>query len=185
MFREGIAFAHVAASVLALLLAAACDEGRGSSSDDDDDGSSDSDSDSDVDSDSDSDSDSDGDATISGTITRDASTCPPGPGEWATGNLCLSLRTDCDDEDSSVLEQTTANWPLGVDMWLPYDPEPFEMTGVPDGTFELYVFLDDDLSGCDDGPNTYDFLPSDCASVTVADQEDVTGVSINFLTKCP
>jgi hypothetical protein len=58
------------------------------------------------------------------------------------------------------------------------------MTDIPDGTFELYVYLDDDESGCDSGPNTYDFLPTDCADITVVDQEDVTGVSIHFTFKC-
>jgi hypothetical protein len=151
------------------------DDDSGSDGDSD----SDSDSDSDTDSDSDSDSDAEGDAQVSGSASRDYSTCPPY--QDGIGDLCVFLLDDCEDIDSDVASATVTN----ADMSFPTNTVAFTIEGVPDGTFQLYGFLDDDASGCAGGATTGDFWMNGCLEVTVADQQDVTGANIQFASKCP
>jgi hypothetical protein len=165
---------------------AACgDDDAGTDSDADSDTDADSDSDTDADSDSDTDSDSDSDtpaeASVSGTAGRDISTCPP----WqdGIGDLCVFLLDECGDVDTEVVSVTVAD----ADMSWPTNTVPFTIEGVPDGTFQVYGFLDDDGTGCAGGATEGDFwVDSDsCAEVTVTGQEDVTGVALTFASKCP
>ena len=111
---------------------------------------------------------------------REFSTCPPN--QDGMGALCMFLLADCEDLGSAVSSQTIADadmsWPTNVVDW--------EMTGVPDGTWQLWGFLDDDSSGCE-GDVTYGdfYLAGGCIEVTVTNQEDVTGVNVMFDSKCP
>ena len=117
-------------------------------------------------------------ATVSGTAERTLATCPPIHG--GIGTLCLSLRTTCDDANSEV---AGAEVPNG-NMSFPGNQVNFQIQNVPDGTFQLYGFLDDDESGCDGALTTGDFsLAAGCIQVTVTNQQDVTGVSLVFDVK--
>ncbi len=69
-------------------------------------------------------------------------------------------------------------------MSYPTNTVPFTITDVPDGTYQLYGLLDDDMTGCDD-VTTGDFYSSTCLSVTVAGCTDVTGLVLTFTSKCP
>jgi hypothetical protein len=148
--------------------------------DDDDSGSdSDGDSDSDSDSDSDTDSDAEGDATVSGSASRDYGSCPPS--QDGIGDLCMFLLADCDDLGSEVASAVVT----AANMSNPSATIAYSIEGVPDGTFQLFGFLDDDSSGCDGGATSGDFWPNGCVEVTVTDQQDVTGANIHFASKCP
>ncbi|MBU1072666.1 hypothetical protein KKG45_05405, partial [bacterium] len=71
-----------------------------------------------------------------------------------------------------------------ADMSYPTNLIAFDITEVADGTYQAYGYLDDDGTG-DGGATAGDFENTVCVEVTVSDQEDVTGVSITFDSKCP
>jgi len=118
------------------------------------------------------------DATVSGTASREFQTCPPaGDG---VGDLCVFLLATCEDLGTAVASAVVSD----ADLSWPDNTIPFEITGVADGVWQAWGFLDDDGSGCDGGPTTGDFfLSGGCVEVEVVGQADVTGVEIVFNAK--
>ena len=119
------------------------------------------------------------DATVSGSAGREFSTCPPeGNG---IGDLCMFLLSNCADLGTEVASTVVPD----ADMEWPDSRVDFAITGVPDGMWQLYGFLDDDGSGCEGGMTFGDFfLAAECVEVEVVGQQDVTGVQITFDSKC-
>jgi len=117
-------------------------------------------------------------AVISGVANREFSTCPPSGDGF--GNLCVSLQGTCDDFGTEVASFSVAD----ADMSWPTNEVAFELTGVPDGTWQLYAWLDDDAGGCEGGGGAGDFIVLGlCVEVEVAGQADVTDLAITFNTK--
>ncbi len=116
---------------------------------------------------------------VSGTVSRDYATCPPlGDG---SGPLCLSFRTSCTDVGSEVVAVTTAS----VALSMPSTPASWSAPDIPNGSYQLYAYLDDDMSGCDGTLTSGDFFSGDgCVAVEVAGA-DVTGVVLYFNNKQP
>ena len=178
--------------LVALPLACGDDDDAGADTDTDTDTDGDTDTDIDTDTDTDTDADTDADtdsdsdtetstntATVSGIVTRADTTCPPA--EDGIGNLCMFLLADCDDLASDVATEFVAD----ADMAAPNVEFPYTIASVPDGTYQLYGFLDDDESGCSEGTTTGDQFPSDCVEVVVAEQQDVAGADLELTFKCP
>ncbi|MBW2276416.1 MAG: hypothetical protein JRF63_02925 [Deltaproteobacteria bacterium] len=176
--------------LVALPLACGDDDDAGADTDTDTDtdidADTDTDTDTDVDSDSDADTDSDTDtetstyeASVNGVVTRADTTCPPS--EDGIGNLCMYLLDDCDDLSSAVATELMPE----TDMAAPDAAIAFTIQSVPDGTYQLYGFLDDDQSGCTGGTTTGDLWPADCIEITVSDQQDVSGADLLLVSKCP
>ena len=119
-------------------------------------------------------------AMVSGEAGREFSTCPPN--QDGIGTLCFFLLETCDDLSSAVSSMAVED----ANMSWPQDMIPFELGEVPDGTWQLWGFLDDDSSGCE-GDVTYGdfYLATGCVEVTVTDQADVTGLQVIFDSKCP
>ena len=117
-------------------------------------------------------------AVISGMANREFSTCPPsGDG---IGTLCVSLQGTCDDFGTEVASAEVT----GADMSWPTNEVPYELTGIPDGTWQLYAWLDDDEAGCAGGAGSGDFIVLGlCMEVEVTGQQDVTGLAVTFNTK--
>ncbi len=117
--------------------------------------------------------------SVSGTVSRDYATCPPlGDG---SGPLCLSFRTSCTDAGSEVVAATVPS----VALSMPSTPATWSASDIPDGSYQLYAYLDDDASGCDGTLTSGDFFSGDgCVAVEVAGA-DVTGVTIFFNNKQP
>jgi len=151
------------------------------SGDDDDDSAGDDDAgDDDAGDDDAGDDDAAADAMVSGTAGRETSTCPPY--QDGMGTLCMFLLQTCADLGTEVASGEVAS----ADMSFPTNTVDFDISDVPDGTFQLFGFLDDDDSGCAGGETTGDFFVSgDCVEVVVSGQQDVSGVSITFDAKCP
>jgi hypothetical protein len=119
-------------------------------------------------------------AMISGDVGREVSTCPPN--QDGIGALCMFLLQTCGDMDSVIASSELAD----ADMSWPTNTVAFEIEGIPDGTWQLWGYLDDDGSGCDGEPTYGDFyLEGACVEVVVTDQEDVTGILVTFDSKCP
>jgi len=118
-------------------------------------------------------------ATVSGEVGRSFSTCPPNID--GVGDLYFFLMDNCGDELTDA--RVTAMLP-SADLGWPETMIPFEITEVPDGTFQLYAYLDDDSSGPGGGTEG-DLENTICVEVTVTDQQDVTGVSLMLNDKCP
>ena len=117
------------------------------------------------------------DAVISGVINREFSTCPPSGDGF--GTLCVSLQGTCDDFGTEVASFELAD----ADMSWPTNEVPYELTGIADGTWQLYSWLDEDGAGCDGGADAGDFIVLGlCVEVEVANQEDVI-LSVSFNTK--
>lgn len=120
-----------------------------------------------------------GTAMVSGVVDREINTCPPVNG--GSGTLCMFLLSDCSDLGTAVAAGTVANADMGLPNYVVY----WEVGEVPDGTWQLYGFLDDDDSGCEGDITAGDFyLASGCLEVTVAGQEDVEDVHVTFDGKC-
>jgi len=119
-------------------------------------------------------------ALVSGEAGREFSTCPPN--QDGKGTLCFFLLETCYDLSSAVSTMALED----ADMSWPTNTVAFELSEVPDGTWQLWGFLDDDSSGCD-GDITYGdfYLEDGCLEVTVTDQADVTGIEVTFDSKCP
>jgi hypothetical protein len=117
--------------------------------------------------------------SVSGTVGRTFDTCPP-VGD-ASGTLCLSFRTDCADAGTEVVAAEVAS----IDIFSPGSTVSWSTEAVvPNGSYQLHAFLDDDGSGCA-APTTGDMICGDgCVAVEVAGA-DVTGVTISFTTKQP
>ncbi len=118
------------------------------------------------------------DATISGVIVREFSTCPPSGDGF--GTLCVSLQGACDDFGTEVASFELAD----ADMSWPTNEIAYELTGVADGVWQLYAWLDEDDGGCAGGAATGDFIVLGlCLEVEVAGQADVTDFDVTFNTK--
>jgi len=116
-----------------------------------------------------------GDAEIYGTVTRDVSTCPPLYD--GIGTLCVSAMSVCEDFDTEI----SANMIGTADMSSFETVVPFYLGGLPDGTWQLLAFLDDDQSGCILGVDRGDFaLQQRCIEVEIVDQQDIEGLEIVF-----
>lgn len=121
--------------------------------------------------------DSTGSYSISGTVGREIATCPPVHG--GVGTLCVHVLTTCPDVGTEVASTTVAS----ADMSWPYNTVDFTVTGVADGTYQVFAYLDDDESGCTGTLTSGDFYLGDmCVEVTVSGA-DVTGVTITFNNK--
>jgi hypothetical protein len=115
-------------------------------------------------------------ATVSGSANRTYDTCPP-TGDF-DGTLCVFLAADCLD-----IAGAAASAELGdAYMYLPTDTVSWEISEVPDGSFQLWAFLDDDGSGCD--ATSENDLASECQVVEVLDGADVSGLTVELVTKC-
>lgn len=117
-----------------------------------------------------------GDAVVAGSASRTIDTCPP-TGDF-TGTLCLFLLSTCDDLTSAVATAEIAD----AYLYMPSDSVDWEIAQVPDGSWQLWGFLDDDASGCD-APTTND-LASECQAVEVLDGQDVSGLTVELVSKC-
>jgi len=117
-------------------------------------------------------------ASVIGAASREFQTCPPaGDG---VGDLCVYLLATCEDLPSEVASVVVPD----ADLSWPDNRVDFTITGVADGLWQGWGFLDDDGSGCDGGPTSGDFfLSGGCVEVEVAGQQDVTGVQIVFNDK--
>ncbi len=118
------------------------------------------------------------DAAISGVIVREFSTCPPsGDG---IGTLCVSLQGTCDDFGTEAASFELAD----ADMSWPTNEVAYDLTGVADGVWQLYAWLDEDGAGCDGGGDAGDFIVLGlCVEVEVTGQADVTDFDVTFNTK--
>lgn len=117
-------------------------------------------------------------ANVSGTVVRPYSTCPPVAD--GVGTLCLSFRTDCTDPTS---EEHGASIP-SVNLGYPETPASWSTPDVPEGSWQLDAYLDDDESGCGGTLTSGDFYSGDgCVAVSVTGGTDVTGVTINLTNK--
>ncbi len=117
--------------------------------------------------------------SVSGTVARDYATCPP-LGD-AYGTLCLSFRTSCTDAGTEVLAAEVPS----VALSMPSTTANWSVPEVPAGSYQLYAYLDDDMSGCDGTLTSGDFFSGDgCVAVSVV-QSDVTGVIVYFNNKQP
>lgn len=117
-----------------------------------------------------------GTATVSGSANRTYDTCPP-TGDFM-GTLCVFLAAECGDIAGAVANATMTD----SDMYLPTDTVSWEVTEVADGSFQLWAFLDDDDSGCD--ATSENDLASECQAVEVLDGADVSGLSVELVSKC-
>ncbi len=117
-----------------------------------------------------------GEALVSGNSVRTMDTCPP-TGDLL-GTLCVFLATDCEDiaGAAATAEVTDAN------MYWFDDYVDWEITGVADGSWQVWAFLDDDESGCSEMSNND--LYSQCQTVDVVDQVDVSGLTLELVSKC-
>ncbi|MFH1438224.1 MAG: hypothetical protein ABIJ56_21125 [Pseudomonadota bacterium] len=119
--------------------------------------------------------------TVSGEVSRTITTCPPATD--GLGTLCLSLRGTVGDPDSEVAGVIIED----VDMSTYTNVVPFTILDVPDGTWQLIGFMDDDEGGCDEGIESGDFLaglpPSPDWVEVVVDGADVTGLGLVFNNK--
>ncbi len=115
--------------------------------------------------------------SVSGTVGRDYATCPPIYG--GIGTLCVHILGTCGDMTSEVASTTVPN----ADMSWPTNTVNFTVPDVPDGSWQLFTYHDDDESGCNGTLTTGDFYSGDmCVAVTV-DGADVTGVAVTFNNK--
>jgi hypothetical protein len=148
------------------------------SADDDDDDAADDDA---ADDDASDDDTEPADAAVSGSVDREISTCPPN--QDGLGDLCMFLLADCaDSTNDAVATGHVAN----ADMSFPTNAVDFTIEGLADGTYQLTGFLDDDSSGCDGAVTYGDFyMDGVCVEVEIVGQQDVTGVTMTFTSKCP
>ncbi|MBW2262398.1 MAG: hypothetical protein JRG91_10535 [Deltaproteobacteria bacterium] len=117
--------------------------------------------------------------SVSGSTSRDVSTCPPLAG--GVGTLCLSFRTSCTDAGTEVVAASVPSFDLAMFS----TPADWTAADIPNGSYQLYAYLDDDESGCDGTLTSGDMFSGDgCVAVEVAGA-DVTGVTILFNNKQP
>ena len=119
-----------------------------------------------------------GDALVSGSSYRTWDTCPPTSD--FVGTFCLVLAGTCEDVPGAVASAEVPDADFGN---AKSDVVEWEIAQVPDGTWQLWGFLDDDATGCTE-PTEGD-LASDCQEVVVTAGADVTSLVLELVTKCP
>ncbi len=117
-----------------------------------------------------------GEAVVSGNSVRTVDTCPPS-GDLL-GTLCVFLAADCEDIGGVVASVEVGD----ANMYWFDDYVDWEITGVADGSWQIWAFLDDDESGCSE--MSENDLYSECQVVDVVDQADVAGLSLELVSKC-
>ena len=104
--------------------------------------------------------------TVSGDLSRTEATCTPVQGEngcGGVGTLCVFLLASCGQQASAVASVEVAS----ADLSMYLNVVPYSIPNVPDGTYQLWAFLDDDESGCAQGPGSCDVEANGCDEVTV------------------
>ena len=117
-----------------------------------------------------------GAVTVSGTANRTYDTCPP-TGDFQ-GTLCLFLAAECEDIGGAAATAEVQD----ADMYMPTDIVDWAITGVANGSWQLWAFLDDDASGCTEP--SYNDLTSECQAVEVVEDADVPDLSVSLVSKC-
>lgn len=110
----------------------------------------------------------------------------PFAGNDAIGDLYVGLLAECSQDAATVGDSEPI---IGADLSAPGSNVMYEITNVPDGTFYVVAFLDDDMDAADGMPDMGDLVTADgfgpgCVEVTVADGASVVApeaVNLNFV----
>ena len=119
-------------------------------------------------------------ATVSGNFSRSVD---PGGSNDGVGDAYLGLLVACNQNAESIASTTVLDADLSMDGAI----VPFAIEDVPDGTYYLTGFFDDNQNTdpLDPGPDLNDLasamgLGPQCTEVTVTGGADVTGVVLTF-----
>jgi hypothetical protein len=121
--------------------------------------------------------------SVRGAVIR---TIEPAEGEDGIGDLYVGLLAECAQDAASVGDGDQI---VGADLSAPGATVMYEILNVPDGTFYVVGFLDDDQNAADGMPDRDDIVTADglgpgCVEVTVTGGNSVVApspVELNFL----
>jgi hypothetical protein len=121
--------------------------------------------------------------TIRGAVIRSAE---PAAGNDGIGDIYVGLLAECAQDAATVGDAAVI---MDADLSAPGATVMYEITSVPDGTFYVVAFMDDNGNAVDGNPDMGDIVTAEglgpgCVEVTVAGAADVVApmaVNLNFL----
>lgn len=121
--------------------------------------------------------------TVRGAVIRSAE---PAAGNDGIGDIYVGMLAECAQDAAEVGDAAVV---MDADLSAPGSTAMYEITNVPDGTFYVVAFMDDNDNSVDGNPDMGDIVTAEglgpgCVEVTVAGAADVVApmaVNLNFL----